>query len=243
MALPMINEAREAYPGSSVTALVPDYLADLYESNPAIDKLIQIPSKYVHGLIAVKKITDLISPHNFDIGYILPPSFGAASSFKLGGVKERIGYIADGRRLLLSKPLPLPTPLNSEHRSEVYFNLLRRGSSTSIPYVKPKLFLNDTDIRHAIELLGGFGIGPEDRYVVIAHRAVAESRRWGTEKYAEVSRRLATEFGTKVVLVGGADDRSAGEEIVESIGGGNVFNLAGKTSLRESAAIMSRARL
>jgi ADP-heptose:LPS heptosyltransferase len=45
------------------------------------------------------------------------------------------------------------------------------------------------------------------------------------------------------VLVGGADDRSAGEEIVESIGGGNVFNLAGKTSLRESAAIMLRGRL
>ncbi len=243
MALPMINEAREAYPGSSVTVLVPDYLADIYESNPAIDRLIQIPAKYVHGLIAVKKITDLISPHNFDIGYILPPSFGAASSFKLGGVKERIGYIADGRRLLLSKPLALPTPLNSEHRSEVYFNLLRRGAPTSLPYVKPKLFLNDADIAHAVELLGDFGIGPEDRYVVVAHRAVAESRRWGTANYTELSRRLTTEFDTKVVLVGGGDDRPSGEEIIESIGGGNVFNLAGKTSLRESAAIMSRARL
>ena len=32
------------------------------------------------------KIRDLISTGDFDIGYILPPSFGSAAAFKLGGV-------------------------------------------------------------------------------------------------------------------------------------------------------------
>ena len=132
MALPMINETREAYPGASVTLLVPELLAGLFENNPAIDELLRIPTRQVHGLIAVMKINDIIAPHNFDVGYVLPPSFGAAAGFKLAGVKERIGYVADGRRLLLSRPLPLPAPLNSAHRSELYFNLLRRGAGAEL---------------------------------------------------------------------------------------------------------------
>ena len=80
MALPMINEAREAHPGSQVTILAPENLSDLFAGNPAIDEMLKIPSRYVHGLIAVMKIKEMIAPHRFDLGYVLPPSFGAASS-------------------------------------------------------------------------------------------------------------------------------------------------------------------
>jgi heptosyltransferase-2 len=241
MALPMINETREAYPGSTVAVLLPDYLADLLASNPAIDRVLTIPGRYVHGLIAVKKITDILKPENFDIGYILPPSFGAASSFKLAGVRERIGYIADGRRLLLSRPLPLPSPLNSEHRSEVYFNLLRRGAKVDLTYGRPKLFLNDQDAQKAAEILAVFGIGAEDKYAVIAFRAVAESRRWGMENYISLASAIMSRYACKIVLAGGSADSPDGDVIVKTLASPNVANMAGKTSLRETAAIMSRS--
>ena len=242
MALPMINETREAYPGSSVTLMVPENLVDLYDPNPAIDDIIKIPAEHVHGLIAVMKIKELIADRLFDIGLILPPSFGAAAGFKLGGVKHRIGYIADGRRLLLSKPLPLPTPLNAIHRSELYFNLLRRGAGVDLEYVHPKLFLNDEDIRQAVKLLDGFGIGGEDDYAVISFRAVAESRRWGTENYTELIKRIVSKYGIKVVLLGTDDDKKIGDGISDAAGAKEVKNLAGKTSIREAAAILSRAK-
>ncbi|HOZ08362.1 MAG TPA: hypothetical protein PKW75_08755, partial [candidate division Zixibacteria bacterium] len=107
MALPMISQTREAYPGAGVTLVAPRHLAALYRPNPDIDGILELPPEHVHGLMAVMKVKDLVSPHAFDLGYILPPSFGAAAGFKLGGVKERIGYIADGRRLLLTRPLAL----------------------------------------------------------------------------------------------------------------------------------------
>ena len=50
MALPMVNEAKEAYPAAHLTVLAPDNLSDLYISNPAIDEIISIPKKYVHGM-------------------------------------------------------------------------------------------------------------------------------------------------------------------------------------------------
>ena len=242
MALPMISETREAHPGSHVTVLAPDYLGDLFEGNPAIDELLRVPARHVHGLIAVKKITEMISPHKFDVGYVLPPSFGAASSFKLGGVKERVGYIADGRRLLLSRPLPLPTPLNSEHRSEVYFNLLRRGAQAQLEYVKPKLFLHDDDVARSLEILRNFGVDEDEPYAVVAHQAVAESRRWGLDNYTALVAKVRARRGLRTVLLGGAVERTAAEEIVGKLGSKTAVNIAGKTSLRESAAILSRAR-
>jgi heptosyltransferase-2 len=247
MALPMINEAREAYPGSSVTVLTPDNLGELFAKNPAVDAVLTIPTEYVHGLKAVFKIKDIVTPEDFETAYILPPSFGAASAFKLAGIDERIGYIADGRRLLLTRPLPLPEPLNSEHRSIVYFNLLRRGTGQPIEYVKPKMFLDEDDALQAAELLNGFEVKAEEKYAVIAFRAVAESRRWGITNYTKLAGLLAERYRLKVLLVGSGNDAKDGERIVgtlaDRLDSGQVINLAGKTSLRELAAICSRAQV
>ena len=243
MALPMVNNLSEAYPDSRVTVLVPEGLADVFRSRPGIDDILTIPGEYVHGLKAVMKIRDILSEHEFDVGYILPPSFGAAASFKLGGVKERIGYIADGRRLLLTKPLPLSEPINATHRAEAYFNLLRRGARVDLEFTRPKIFVNDDESRAAVDLLEGFEVGPNDDYVVIAFRAVAESRRWGTERYAALASRLVREYGYRVILVGTGVDREEGEKLVAMVAHAHVINLAGKTSLRELAAIFSRAIL
>ena len=242
MALPMISEIREAYHGTHITLLTPIWLSSLFIHNPGVDDLIPIPSEHVHGLLAVMKIKELIQDRGYDIGYILPPSFGAAAAFKLAGIKNRIGYIADGRRLLLSKPLALPEPLNSEHRSRLYFNLLLRGSGAEIEYVNPKIFLNDQDINAAVRILDEFGIKKDQDYAVIAFRAVAESRRWGRENYTALTKQIVAEFGAKVILVGTEDDRKEGDEIVANASAGEVINLAGKSSIRESAAIMSMAR-
>lgn len=243
MALPMVNEAREAHPGSSVTVLVAAGLSEIYAHNSSVDTVLTIPQEHVHGWLSVFKIRDLIAPEHFDVGYVLPPSFGAASGFKLGGVKERIGYIADGRRMLLSKPLPLPTPLNSVHRAETYFNLLRRGSGIDMEFVRPKLFLNEDDMTAAEELLGRHDVSPQTSYVTIAFRAVAESRRWGVDKYTELVKRILSRHQLRVVLVGGPDDRREGQQIVATTGGKEVVNLAGMATLRQSATVISRSRL
>ena len=242
MALPMINEAGEAHPGATITVLVPENLAEIFYPSPVIDNIIRIPQKHVHGLIAVTKIKDMIAPLQFDIGYILPPSFGSAAAFKLAGIKERIGYIADGRRLLLTKPLPLTAPLNALHRSEHYFNLLRRGSGHDIEYVRPKLFLNDDDLSRLEELLSGFDITKQDDFIAIAFQAVAESRRWGEEKYTALVKKIVTDLGLTVMLIGGEQDQALGDRIAEVCGTSRVKNIAGKTSIRETASVLSVAK-
>ncbi len=243
MALPMVSEAKEAYPAAHLTVLTPENLADLYKYNPAIDEIITIPSKYLHGLVAITKIKEILKNQKYDVGYILPPSFGSAAGFKLAGVKERIGYITDGRRLLLTKPLPLPMPLNSIHRSELYYNLLRRGAGQALEYVKPKLFLNDSDMQAAATLLENYDLPRKYDFITLSFRAVAESRRWGKENYINLIKKIISEIQLKVVLVGTDDDKNMGDEIVSACGVDEVKNLAGVTSIREVAAVISLAKL
>ncbi len=243
MAIPMINNVGEAYPGGTVTLLTPSHLADLFRPNPAVDGIIEIPPEYQHGLIAVVKIKDMISSLEFDIGYILPPSFGAAAGFKLGSVKERIGYIADGRRLLLTKALPLVEPLNSVHRSELYYDLLRRSTKSDLEYVKPKLFLNDDDINSGIKLLDGFNIKATDRFACVAFKAVAESRRWGMDNYTELIKGLISKLKLKIILIGSSSDQEDGDLLAERTSTKEVINLTGKTTLREAAAILSLSQV
>jgi heptosyltransferase-2 len=241
LALPMINETREAYPGATVTLLAPEKLSEVYDHNQAVDRIIKFPDTYKHGLAGVFKLKEFIKDENFDIGYVLPPSFSSASVFKLAGVKERIGYIADGRRLLLTKPLPLPSPINSSHRSETYFNLLRRSVTTEIAYSKPKIFLSDDDIETGLKLLKDFGVNEGEKFVVVAFRAVGESRRWGFDKYTELTKRIILEHDLKVVLVGLDVDRPEGDKIAAAAGESRVSNQAGKTTVRELSSVLSQA--
>ncbi len=243
MALPMINEAREAHPGANITVLAPETLAELYEQNAEVDVTLRIPTKYVHGMMAVVKIKELLAPHAFDLGYILPPSFGAAAGFKLAGIKERIGYVADGRRLLLTRPLALPTPLNCQHRSMTYFDLLRRSVGRNLEYAPPKLFLQDNDLDNAALRLAAFGLTAGRPYVTMAFRAVAASRRWGVAKYAELANLLAARYGVSVVLIGAADDAREGDELAAAVPDHEIVNLAGRCTVRESAAVIARSAL
>src|SRR3990172_12015796 len=243
LAMPMINETRECYPGSTLTILLPEKLGELFENNQAIDRLIKFPGQYAHGLAGVFKLREFMKDEEFDIGYVLPPSFSSASVFKLSGVKERIGYIADGRRLLLTKPLPLPAPINSCHRSELYFNMLKRATGQELTFVKPKIFLSDEDIAQGQKVLMDFSIADGGKFVAVAFRAVGESRRWGTENYTELTKRLIAEHCFKVVLIGKDDDRVEGDKIAAGAGSTNVFNLSGKTGVRELASVLTQASM
>jgi ADP-heptose:LPS heptosyltransferase len=82
------------------------------------------------------------------------------------------------------------------------------------------------------------GMGGE-RFVAVFPGASIPERRWGVDRFRQVAGMLSGE-GIPVVVVGGAEDRDAGEVIVRGVRG---INLAGRTTLAETAALISRAAL
>ncbi|HEY4744517.1 MAG TPA: glycosyltransferase family 9 protein, partial [Desulfuromonadaceae bacterium] len=76
-------------------------------------------------------------------------------------------------------------------------------------------------------------------FVTMFPGASIPERRWGADRFRSVVDLLAS-FGIRVVVVGGREDKDQGEEIVA---GGAGINLAGRTSLSETAAVIQRSAL
>lgn len=76
-------------------------------------------------------------------------------------------------------------------------------------------------------------------FLTIFPGASIPERRWGSAKFRELAVRLQGR-GYPVVVVGGKGDEEAGWEIVGEGGG---LNLAGRTSLPETAAVIARSML
>ncbi len=78
-----------------------------------------------------------------------------------------------------------------------------------------------------------------ERFVAVFPGASIAERRWGYKNFSTVSKEL-NRLNLPVVIIGGREDREAGEKILQNIQG---INLPGKTSLAESAAVLARALL
>lgn len=81
-------------------------------------------------------------------------------------------------------------------------------------------------------------LGPKT-FVAVFPGASTPEKRWGADKFRQVAEMLSA-FGINIVVVGGKEDRQQGDLIA---GGGLGLNLAGMTSLPETAAIIQRSSL
>jgi lipopolysaccharide heptosyltransferase II len=90
-------------------------------------------------------------------------------------------------------------------------------------------------LSRAAHLLQPLGTGS---FVVLSAGASIPEKRWGVERFSHVSK-LLKEDGYKVVVVGGGDD-SADGTLIAGDGG---LNLAGATTLAETAAVIARSSL
>lgn len=76
-------------------------------------------------------------------------------------------------------------------------------------------------------------------FVTIFSGASTMEKRWGPDRFRQVAEMLLA-FGVNIVVVGGKEDRQQGEMIA---GGGLGLNLAGLTSLAETAAVIQKSAL
>jgi heptosyltransferase-2 len=84
------------------------------------------------------------------------------------------------------------------------------------------------------------GIGGEDFLLGINPGATyGSAKRWYPERFAKVADELARLWGARVVITGGAGESGIAGEI-ESVMSGGCLNMAGRTTVRELAALIKR---
>ncbi len=221
MALPAIRDVRRHFHGESLTMAARPSVATLFRAVPGIDRIAVLNSK--------KDVTRLHAA----IGILLPNSFSSAWLLKRASVRERWGYRADFRGLLLTRGVRRPK--HKVHFGEYYSNLVRRLGVETGP-LTPQLVVPPAAIASAATLLEERGWKAGQPLIGIAPGAAfGHAKRWPSKRFAELAGMLSRELGAACVILGRADDRDAARDV-----GG--INLVGHTDLLMLMGVLSHCR-
>jgi len=102
---------------------------------------------------------------------------------------------------------------------------------------KPEVAVTPEGERGAEKIAGDFLAAPVR--IGVAPGSAWGTKRWPPERFARVMDALAAESGAKFVLVGGPDDRPSTSSVAK-LASAECIDTAGKTSIQEMAALISR---
>ncbi|MFH1073948.1 MAG: glycosyltransferase family 9 protein [Candidatus Firestonebacteria bacterium] len=215
VSLPLIDSLKSEYPDAKITLVVRPYLKELAEIISSIDNV------YLYGSF-VKAVKEL-RKEKFDLAFDLlnDSKLKPAMLTFFTGAPVRVGFKWGFRELL--------------------FTLSAEGS------------VGGTMVKRTLELLKTLKISPKVTIPVINRKPAKKefvaihpggyypSQRWGTEKFAKLSIKIADELKAKVIIVGGPGDRKIVEEITKIADNSSVASRV--TGLNELVTILSRSKV
>lgn len=104
----------------------------------------------------------------------------------------------------------------------------------------PRFEPDAASLAHLHELLAQAGIHPGTHRIVLLNPNASDLvplRKWATERFEELGRRLLEDERTAVVITGAPGEQEAAEALCRALGASRVVSLAGKTTLRELLAL------
>ena len=105
-----------------------------------------------------------------------------------------------------------------------------------------ELWLSSEDMNYADLALREYEKGPSRLLVGFGPGSRQRKRMWPVSRFIEVGRWLVSEFNSYILVLGGKEEEFLGKEICEKIGH-NVIDMVGKSTLRQSAALLRKCDL
>jgi len=233
MTTPALRAIRKAYPGTHISLLVRPGIAPLFDQNPDIDEIILYSDRF-RGVFGRFRLAWLLRKKRFTKAILLQNAFDAALVVFLAGIRERIGYDRDGRKLLLTKAVPHRDLDRREHHVNYYLNLLN-AAGIEAPHSEPNLRLTIEEKMTARRVLSEM---PRPILGINPGAAFGPAKRWLPERFAEVASWFVKDTLGSIVIFGGKYEASTAEHIFRQIHM-NKMSLAGRTSMRDLMAYIS----
>jgi heptosyltransferase-2 len=236
MSLPVLAGLRRLFPLAEITVLAVPRVAPLFVAHPGVAEIIRYPS----GRGKWQVLWDLRG--RFDVALALPNSMESALELWLVGVPSRVGYNTDARRLFLREAVSGRRELAGLHTVFYFLGLLKAlgGVATFTP---PTLYLEPEEEDHGARFLAECGLpGPGPWVGLSPGAAYGPAKRWPPARFAALGGVLQREFGARLVLLGGNDERPVADLVKEHLPG-PVVDLVGRTKLREALGILSQLKL
>lgn len=234
LSLPLVEVLKKRFPDCEINFMSRESIIELINNQPDIDRVITYNSQ------GLSKSIRILKKERYDVAFLLFPSFSLSLMLFLSRIPKRIGTGFRWYSFLLNQRVYEHRLPSEKHEVEYNLGLLRKlDIRESIK--KPKLYVDIEEKRNATQFLKNIGID-SDNFIVVHPGSGGSGLSWPEENYKKLVTLLSKELGYRIVLSGTEKEIVKAERIREECDG-KVVNIAGKTNLRELAAIISLAHI
>jgi heptosyltransferase-2/heptosyltransferase-3 len=248
---PFFEGLRKLFPEARIDLVANSNFSELMRVNPNLDHVYSYNKSW--RAARSYKFAKKLRMNNYQLGINIQGNWRTALLLKLISPEKSIGYGGRGRGLFLDEVVEKD---NSSHMIELYLKFLNQMQQSQLLAKNfeiqkhkfdskedyfPVLRIDETYNQSAARKIKNIGLS--DKFIVLNTGGSWKTKRWPEEYFAEVAN-LLIERGYKILFVGGPSDTERVSYIINKIENRNmIYNLSGKTSLLELAAILKRASL
>src|SRR4030066_1622167 len=184
---PALGALRAACPQARITIAAKPLVAELLRHHPDVDAIDVYAKDGAHaGAIGMFRKARELRRGGYEAAVLLQNAIDAALLAFLAGIPERMGYATDGRRLLLSRPVPVTEEILSLHHAEYYLRLLAELGVPRPEAPRLSLRVTEDELASMRSRLAALGVPEGKRIVGINPGApYGAGKRWVPDRVAQ----------------------------------------------------------
>jgi heptosyltransferase-2 len=272
MSTPALLRLREHFPNAHVALLVPEKLSGLWLHHPALNEVIafdagdnvfSVGRKLRGGQFDLALVFPNSPRSAMEVWFAkIPQRVGYQRAWRNwflthlvatrpGHVRMRKRSEAEIKELVEANPEQMSsgrvTPVeNTAHHIREYLHLVSTLGAGSTP-TAPRLEITTEEIQAAVEKFGLAKTVSEGRTILGINPGAeyGPAKRWPAERFIATVRDIQRQAKSTCLIFGGKADVAVATEIESGSRAeqSQIFNLAGKTSLRELMALLKMCRV
>lgn len=213
LAIPFLRNLRRNFPKATIDVLVDPGSGSVLAECPYKDELITWHRPTKRGGLLPTSLANILDnaarlkARGYTRTYLLKRSFSSGLLVWLAGIPHRVGGNCQGRRLLLTRSVPIES---ARHEAEHFLDLLR-GDGLEVDDGHNENWAADAAAERAVEVTADLPSGRPR--VFIAPKATNPNREWPMERMAAAADWLVGERDCEICFCGAPRDIAAHDAI------------------------------
>jgi lipopolysaccharide heptosyltransferase II len=225
--IPAIQAVKRVFPSANIHVLAEERNAEVLSLCPEVERVFHYT-----------RLPELVSVIREKYDVVIDTEQWhrlSAVVARLGGAPISLGFATNDRKKLFTHPAPYS---HDDYEIESFLRLVEPIAEKAVfDRESPFVVVSEKDREKVEPLLDAVS---KRQFVSLFPGGTIPERRWGSDRFHDLAVALS-ENGYGAVVIGGKSDVRAGEDIIRGVPEG--INLAGKLSLRESAAVINLSSL
>jgi heptosyltransferase-2 len=245
---PLFDALRRRFPDAAIVAGVGEWNAEILRGNPHLSDVMVVgapwhnrmtgtrdPRAALRYIAASREVAEVRS-RRFEVGIdVLGSAFGSLLLMRAGipwrlGVHGYAGGETGVQQCVRYDP--------AEHVGRFALRFAELLGAREMPSSRPQIFLSGQETEEA-ERTWRAHATRDQRRIVIAPGGGHPGRAWPIDRFVELAHLMTRTGQASLIVIGGRADETAGGRLAS----GGALDLTGRSTLRQSMAVISRADL